>query len=267
MPSWPGARSAWPSARGERTVNVGPPGAVAGVVAPSHHRIVNGRSGNASSRRSRSTSGRASAIALLGALRRQAVGVDADDVPGEPGSLEQPDDPGRDVELAAAEAVPGGRRERVVAVVPRLAERERREPREVARLVAGGERAPAEEMAERVDGVRDVVQKQHPYQPAPQDARGDGEPRAGDEPAEDPGDDEARDRPYEEPAVDPRHDRVRDQIRRVARAPAAVGVDEEPPDVRVREAAQRAAQAVAVVDVGAVRVALAVGERVVLAMV
>src|SRR3954453_9649957 len=109
MPSWPGARSAWPSARGERTVNVGPPGAVAGVVAPSHHRIVNGRSGNASSRRSRSTSGRASAIALLGALRREAVGVDAHDVPGEPGALEQPDDPGRDVELPAAEAGAAGR--------------------------------------------------------------------------------------------------------------------------------------------------------------
>jgi hypothetical protein len=44
-------------------------------------------------------------------------------------------------------------------------------------------------------------------------------------------------------------------------------VDEDPADVRVQQPAQGAAPAVAVVDVRAVRVALLVGERVVLAMV
>ena len=48
---------------------------------------------------------------------------------------------------------------------------------------------------------------------------------------------------------------------------AALGVDEEPAHVGVEEAAQRAAPADAVVDVRAVRVALLVGERVVLAVV
>jgi hypothetical protein len=44
-------------------------------------------------------------------------------------------------------------------------------------------------------------------------------------------------------------------------------VDEEPADVRVEQAAQRAAQPAGVAHVGAVRIALLVGERMVLAMV
>jgi hypothetical protein len=46
-----------------------------------------------------------------------------------------------------------------------------------------------------------------------------------------------------------------------------VGVDEQPADVRVEEAPQRTAPADAVVDVRAVRVALLVGERMVLTVV
>ena len=62
-------------------------------------------------------------------------------------------------------------------------------------------------------------------------------------------------------------DRVGDQVRRVAVALATLRVDEEPADVRVEEPADRAAPAAAVADVRAVRVALLVGERVVLAVV
>jgi hypothetical protein len=46
-----------------------------------------------------------------------------------------------------------------------------------------------------------------------------------------------------------------------------VGVDEQPPDVRVQQPAQRTAPAMAVVDVRTVRVALPIGERMMLAMV
>ena len=47
MPSWPGRYSAWATARGERTVMVGP-GAVAGSSVPSQKATVKGRSGSAS---------------------------------------------------------------------------------------------------------------------------------------------------------------------------------------------------------------------------
>ena len=57
MPSWPGERSTWPSASGERTVNVGPPAPlVEASSAPSQKRTVNGRSGSASASASRSGS-------------------------------------------------------------------------------------------------------------------------------------------------------------------------------------------------------------------
>ena len=49
----------------------------------------------------------------------------------------------------------------MVVVVPGLAERDRGEPGQVARLIAGCERSPAEEVAERVDAEGDVVQEQH----------------------------------------------------------------------------------------------------------
>ena len=57
-------------------------------------------------------------------------------VPDEPEPLEPADDPPRDVELAAVEAVPRGRGEGVVVVVPALAEDEQRDEPVVAGLVA-----------------------------------------------------------------------------------------------------------------------------------
>src|SRR4051812_30109124 len=83
---------------------------------------------------------------------------DLDDVPGEARLLEAPDHPRGRVELPGLEAVARGRRERVVVVVPRLAEREERQPEQVARLVAGRELPAPEEVAERVDAVGRVVQ-------------------------------------------------------------------------------------------------------------
>ena len=85
--------------------------------------------------------------------------------------------------------------------------------------------------------------------------------------AEPEGGDQPTDRPHEEGLVDERDDGIGAQVRGVAFAMTARGVDEQPADVRVGQAPQGAAQAAAVVDVGAVRVALAVGEGVVLAMV
>ena len=64
-----------------------------------------------------------------------------------------------------------------------------------------------------------------------------------------------------------RDQRVGDEVGRVALLVAALGVQEQPADVRVGEAAQRAAQALAVVDVRAVRIAELVGEGVVLAVI
>ena len=74
-------------------------------------------------------------------LARLALGRDLDDVPGQPELLERPDHAGRDVDLPRLEAVARGGREGVVVVVPRLAEGQRRQPQQVARLVARVEAA------------------------------------------------------------------------------------------------------------------------------
>jgi hypothetical protein len=73
--------------------------------------------------------------------------------------------------------------------------------------------------------------------------------------------------PPQRGAVDEADRPVGDEVGRVAALVRALRVQEQPADVRVGEAAQRAAQAVAVVDVRAVRIALEVGERMVLAVV
>ena len=88
----------------------------------------------------------------LGELRGLLGGADAHDVPGQP-ERSRAGSRGRGVDLPAPHAVGGGRRERVVVVVPGLAERQQGEPEEVARLVAGVEAAAAEEVAQRVDRV------------------------------------------------------------------------------------------------------------------
>ena len=112
-----------------------------------------------------------------------------------------------------------------------------------------------------------MVQHEHPHRPAPQQAGEAARQRAADRVSEPERRGETAERPDEERAIHERHDRIGEQIGRVALARAALGVNEQPADVRVREPAQRPAQADAVIDVGAVRIALAIGERVVLAMV
>src|SRR5436305_556913 len=58
--------------------------------------------------------------------------------------------------------------ERVVVVVPRLAERRQREPEDVGRVVVGIEPAAAEEVAHRVHAPGDVVDHEDPHEAAPQ---------------------------------------------------------------------------------------------------
>ena len=173
----------------------------------------------------------------------------------------------RGVELPPAHPVGGGGREGMVVVVPRLAEGQHRQPREVARLVVGVEAPAPEEVAQRVDREGHVVQDEQPHGAAPQQAGQRGGERPADQPAQAERGAEAADGPVEEGAIDEAHDRIGDQVRRVALAGAALGVQEEPAHVRVGQAAQRAAPAHAVIDVRAVRIAGLVGEGVVLAMV
>ena len=155
----------------------------------------------------------------------------------------------------------------MVVVVPGLAEGEEREPEQVARLVLRAEPAAAEEVAERVDRVGRVMEHEHADRAAPQHPGEAVAQRAAERVAEQERGDQAADDAPQEAAVDRAHDRIGDQVGRVARPAAAVRVQEQPADVRVREPAQRALHARAVVDVRAVRVARAVGEGVVLAMV
>ena len=131
----------------------------------------------------------------------------------------------------------------------------------------GLEVAVAEDVAERVDAVGEVVEDEDADEAAPEQAGEAAKSGAADHPAEEEGKQQAADRPVDEGAVDPADDRVLEQVGREALLVAALGVDEEPAHVGVEEAAQGAAPAVAVVDVGAVRVALLVGEGVVLAVV
>ena len=62
----------------------------------------------------------------------------------------------------------GTARERVVVVVPGLAETGQREPEDVRRIVAGLEAACAEEVADRVDAPGDVVDEEDAHEPGPQ---------------------------------------------------------------------------------------------------
>src|SRR3954469_20523668 len=197
----------------------------------------------------------------------QALRAHTHDVPRQPARLERAAHRRRRVELPAAEPVGRRGRKRVVVVVPRLPERGQREPEDVARLVARRVRAAPERVADRVDAVGDVVQGEHPDPAAPQQAGQRGLEAAADEPPEPEGEREPADRPDEERAVDERDHRVAQQVGRVAGARAALVMAKQPADVGVQQAAQRTAQADAVVDVRAVRVARPVRERVVLAVV
>src|SRR5438477_11217295 len=83
-------------------------------------------------------------------------------IPDEAYPFHEVDQPRGRIELETSEAVPRRGRERVVVVVPRLAERKRREPGQVPRLVPGLERLAAEEVTERVDAEGDVVEEEDP---------------------------------------------------------------------------------------------------------
>src|SRR2546423_276437 len=117
-------------------------------------------------------------------LARLALRADPDDVPDEPEPLHRRDYDGRRVELPAPEPVARGRREGVVVVVPRLAERERREPGEVARLVVRLVAPAPEEVAQRVDAERQLVAEEDPHRAAPEHRREPAGHRAGERDAE-----------------------------------------------------------------------------------
>jgi hypothetical protein len=125
----------------------------------------------------------------------------------------------------------------------------------------------AEEVAQRVDAVGDVVDDEHPHSAAPQQAGQRRIERAADQAAEHEREGQANKDPQHEGAVDPADQRVAQQVRRVALLVAAVRVDEQPADVRVQQSLERPLEPHAVIHVGAVWVALDVGERVVLAVV
>src|SRR5665811_635889 len=97
-------------------------------------------------------------MCIRDSLRGETITWDADNVPDGPGLLEAVDDDRREVDLPAAEAVGGRGREGVVVVVPGLAQGRDRDQRQVARLVARLEVLVAEDVAERVDAVGEVVQ-------------------------------------------------------------------------------------------------------------
>ncbi len=134
-------------------------------------------------------------------------------------------------------------------------------------MVVGLEAAPAEEVAERVDAVGHVVDDEQAHAAAPQQAGERRGERPADQVAERERERQAAERPDEEVAIDPADHRILHEVRRIALPGAALGVDEEPAQVRVHETMQRALPAALVSDVRAVRVTLLVGEGVVLAVV
>src|SRR4051794_34696243 len=104
-------------------------------------------------------------------LRLDLLGLRVLDVGRPAEALEQADQPVGRVELTRREAVLRRRRERMVRVVPALAERDERDGPVVAALVLGLERALAVHVADRVDAPRRVVQQEHAHQAGP-DERG-----------------------------------------------------------------------------------------------
>ena len=155
----------------------------------------------------------------------------------------------------------------MVVVVPGLAERGHRQPEHVAGLVVGGEPAATEEVADRVDRERHVVQQEDPHQAAPEQADQAAAEAAGGGVADRERDRQPQSHPAREQAADPAHQRVRHQVARVTLGLGPAGGREQPAHVGVPQAGQRPAQAPAGAHVRAVRVALLVGERVVLAVV
>src|SRR5947209_7166095 len=104
-----------------------------------------------------------------------ALRCDSRHVPHQTDALQDANhDRGR-VELEATKSVSGRGGKGVVVVVPGLAKRSQRQPREVAGLIVGLEALAPEEVTQRVDAERDVVQDEDAYGAAPQQAS---QPRA-----------------------------------------------------------------------------------------
>src|SRR3954451_20516574 len=131
-----------------------------------------------------------------------ALGADLDHVPHEFRRLHRPDHPGGRVDLPPAQPVHRRAREGVVGVMPGLAEGERREPEHVRRVVVPLEAAGAEEVADRVDRPRDVVQQEDADQTAPERAGHRARDAAVDPPAERGRDRDADRHPQREQRVD-----------------------------------------------------------------
>ena len=100
--------------------------------------------------------------------------------------LDQPDDPGRGVDLAAQHAVPGAGRVGVVQVVPGLAHRRDREPPDVARTCRGdlNGRSPTAWQIELIDQVT-WCSRRDPHQRAPEERGHRALPRHRDQAADD----------------------------------------------------------------------------------
>src|SRR5829696_2844381 len=206
----------------------------------------------------------------LGALGREllllALRADLDDVPGQLRRFHRADHPGRRVDLPPAQAVHRRARERVVVVVPGLAEGERREPEDVGRVVVDVEAAGAEEVADRVDRPGDVVQQEDAHRAAPQRAGDGARQRPLDRPAHGGRERDSDRDPDREQGVDDAEAPVLDEVAGVLVVRGLALAVEQPAHVRVPEALQRAREP-APVTVRRVRVAVLVGERVVLAVV
>ena len=157
--------------------------------------------------------------------------------------------------------------EGVVVVVPGLAETEKGEPPDVSRLVARGEAAPAEEVADRVDREGDVVKQEDADAAAPNEAGECALPAADDQIAGEGWQCQAGEHDRNEEAGDQPHALVGDQVLGVAALVGAAGGDEEPARVGVPEAVQCVAPGVVVAGMRGVWVTLLVGELVVFAVI
>ncbi len=152
----------------------------------------------------------------------------------------------------------------MVVVVPGLSERHQRQPGDVRRLVLDVEAPAPEDVADRVDRPRHVVDEEDPHEAGPQQRpQRRGQREAVQDEARDERDQQAQADERQVVAADPAHHLVLAEIGGVlAKLGRALRLG-EPAAVRVPEAPQAGTLA----DVWAVRVALLVGVGVVQAMV
>ena len=124
--------------------------------------------------------------------------------------------------------------------------------------------AAAEEVTQRVDAERRVMQQEDPGGAAPEERRQPADHRSGQRHAQPERERQSHDHPNHERAIDEPDHRVRQQILGVAVLVRDLHVGEHPADVRMHEPPEGAAPAGAVADVWAVRIAVHVGELMVL---